>query len=363
MRPFHIPRLRLANHSIASPSSDDPAAVVRRLGAVQAQDYLASLWAIGLRQRTAAEPDIEAAVAAGTIVRTWPMRGTLHYVAAEDVRWMVALLAPRVIKGSAGRHRELGLDDAVFAKCRKVLGRALRDGPITRPALYQALGAARIATAGSRGLHILAQLAHEGLICFGPRAGKQPTLVWLDAWIAPTKPRAAEEALGDLAGRYFATRGPASATDFGWWAGLPLSEVRAAIALAGARLVSDTVGGRTYWRGAAESAVAPSSTAHLLPAFDEYTVAYRDRGDVLDPAYATAVNAGGGMLRPVIVVGGRMVGTWTRALGRDAVTVTLAPFGTVRPAERRMIIAAAERYQRFLQVGQLACRWVVGGKA
>ncbi|MFN0179646.1 MAG: winged helix DNA-binding domain-containing protein [Gemmatimonadales bacterium] len=361
MKVSDIPRLRVASQLIAPPSSADPAAIVGRLGAVQAQDFLGSLWALGLRRRGAVEADIEAAIAAGSIVRSWPLRGTLHFVAADDLRWMLALLAPRMINRSAGRHRQLGLDAAVFARCRKVFARVLRDGqPRSRPTLYAALAAAGIASDESRGLHILGQLAHEGMICFGPRAGRQPTFVLLDAWIPPTPTRPRDEALGELAVRYFATRGPATVADFAWWSGLPVRDARAALELAGDRLRAETIDGQPYWRGGDAGRPSRSAAVHLLPAFDEYTVAYRDRTAVLDPAHARAVNQGGGMLNPVVVADGRVVGTWARSLGAQAVTVAVRPFGRLSRATTDAVEAAAERYRRFLGLERVHCEVPAG---
>lgn len=356
MKLTDIPRLRVASQLIAPPSTDDPAAIVRRLGAVQAQDFLGSLWALGLRRRGAVEADIEAAIGSGAIVRSWPLRGTLHFVAAGDLRWMLALLAPRMIARSAGRHRQLGLDDAAFARCRRVFDRVLRDGrPQTRPALYAALAAAGVATDESRGLHILGRLAQEGMICFGPRAGRRPTFVLLDAWIPPTPTRPKDEAVGDLAGRFFSTRGPATVADFAWWSGLPVREARSAVEAAGGRLRAETIDGQPFWRGAEPVRPSRSSAVHLLPGFDEYTVAYKDRAAVLDPAHARAVNLGGGMLKPVVVADGRVVGTWARTLAGSAVTVTVRPFGRLSRAATVGVEAAAERYRRFLALDRVRC--------
>ena len=178
-----IARQRLANQQIADPTLTRPADVVAWLGAMQAQDYLGALWAIGLRLPGAREATVEQALADRSIVRTWPMRGTLHFVAAADARWMLALLAPRTMAQAAGRFRQLGLDDDAFALSRDACIAALQGGrQLTRAALYQVVEAAHVSTAGQRGIHILWRLAHEQLICFGARAGKQQTFALLDEW-------------------------------------------------------------------------------------------------------------------------------------------------------------------------------------
>jgi hypothetical protein len=173
-----LARYRLHNQHIARAMFDKPSDIVGWLGAVQAQDYLGSLWALGLRTRNATEGDIEKAIAAKTIVRTWPLRGTLHFVAAADVRWMLELLTPRVVAGSEGRRQQLDLDEAIFARSKELFVSALQGGKqLPRDVMYDLLEAAQISTAGGRGLHILWRLAHDGIICFGARQGKQQTLL------------------------------------------------------------------------------------------------------------------------------------------------------------------------------------------
>jgi hypothetical protein len=200
------------------------------LGAVQAQDYLGALWAIGLRLR-AAETAIEQAIATRSIVRTWSMRGTLHFVAAEDVRWMLGLLAPRSLASSLGRLRALELDQAVFNRSRDLFIAALSGGKqLRREAMLELLASANISPGGQRGIHILGRLAQEGLICFGAREGKQHTFALLEEWVPQAMlrlgPKSRDEALAELARRYFTGHGPATLPDFVWWSGLTTSEAR-----------------------------------------------------------------------------------------------------------------------------------------
>src|SRR3954470_18450433 len=138
---------RLANQQVAQPGFAHASEVVAWLGAVQAQDYLGALWAVGLRTPGATEQMIEQALAEKTIVRTWPMRGTIHFVAAADVRWMQELLAPRVVRRTKSRHSQLGLDETVIAASADLLASALQGGKqLTRNAIYELLKQANIAT-------------------------------------------------------------------------------------------------------------------------------------------------------------------------------------------------------------------------
>jgi Winged helix DNA-binding domain len=347
----HIPRYRLRNQHLTGKKFNTAAEVVHWFGAVQAQDYLGALWAVGLRLQHATEKAIEQALAERTIVRTWPMRGTLHFVAAEDVRWMLKLLTPRVMAGSRSRHRQLELDDDVFGRCREIVVSALSGRKqLSRRALYELLESEDITTTNSRGLHILGQLAHEGLICFGTREGKQQTFTLLDEWLPAQKPKERDEALAALARRYFTSHGPATLHDFAWWSGLTMSDANAGIELGRAHLTYETIAGKTYWLASSPSPVNSAATdAHLLPPFDEYTVAYKDRSAMLARLSATRADFGMGVLGPVIVIDGQVVGTWKRALNKSSVTITPSWFAKPKKSEQRALRAAASQYAAFLQ--------------
>src|SRR2546426_1983179 len=239
---------RLLNQQIAQPRFAHPSEVVAWLGAVQAQDYLGALWALGLRTPGATEQSIEGALAEKTIVRTWPMRGTIHFVAAADVRWMLELLAPRVVQRSTSRRTQLGLDETIIAASAEVIARELQGGKqLSRNALYTLLERAHIATDSSRGLHILGRLAHDGLLCFGARAGKQPTFALLDEWVPGAKSLPHDEALAMLALRYFTGHGPATVQDLMWWSGLTTSEAKAGLAAVAPQLGRHVIAGQEYY--------------------------------------------------------------------------------------------------------------------
>jgi hypothetical protein len=335
VNPIAIRRTRLHRQLLANNPAATPHDAVAHFGAIQAQDYLGALWAVGVRTRGAAERDVEQALAERSIVRCWPMRGTLHFVAAEDVRWMLELLAPRVLKRHRLRlERDFELDARALSRSRTAVERALRDGKsLTRPELYATLEKAKIATGNSRGLHILFALAHERVLCFGARRGKQPTFALLDEWLPASKPKSREEALAELARRYFASHAPASAADFAWWSGLTAKEAMEAMSLAGG---VDDVSHPTKWN------------VRLLPPFDEWTLAYKDRSAVLEAALAKRVNAGGGIINALIVIQGEVAGSWTRELRGNQVALTLSPFRPLTAREQRAIDREAARYAAFL---------------
>jgi hypothetical protein len=346
---MNVGRIRLANQLVTKPRFTDPADVVRWHGAVQAQDYVAGLWGVGLRTKGATEATVEEAIARRTIVRTWPMRGTLHFVAAPDVRWMTSLLTPRVIARAQSRHRQLELDDKALARSARLIERALEGGKVLRrDRLYEIWNAGGIATHDSRGLHILGYLAQTGLICFGPRDGKQHTFTLLEEWLPPERPREREAALGELARRYFTSHGPATVQDFAWWSGLTITDARAGLDGARSELTREDIAGRTFWFADATPPRGGARVAHLLPAWDEFTVAYRDRSDIIDPRYSVRVNAGGGVLKPVIVLDGVVVGTWQRSMEKRGATIRPTLFRRLGPDDRRALDKAAARYGRFL---------------
>jgi hypothetical protein len=342
---------RLVSQHIAHPTFERPDQVVSWLGAVQAQDYAGAQWSIGLRLPDATDADIERAVADKTIVRTWPMRGTLHFVAAKDVRWMVELLTPRIVAGAAARRRQLELDDAVLAHSREVLIAALQGGNcLPREALYLVFEEAQISTARQRGLHILWELAHEGLICFGPRQGKQYTFALLDEWLPGAKRLNRDEALAEMALRYFTSHGPATVQDFMWWTGLTARDARFGLEAVKDQLVREDVDGRSYWMSASGLEVqGRQPPVHLLPGFDEYLLGYRDRSAVLDSTSRGHVVPGdNGVFNPTIVIDGRIAGTWKRSVSKGAMNIAYSPFAPLRDVQTRAIAVAAERYARFL---------------
>ncbi len=345
-----IARRRLWSQHIAQPRFDHPSQVVAWLGAVQAQEYLSALWALGLRTRQATEASIEQALADKNVVRTWPMRGTIHFVEASDVRWMLALLTPRVVARGAQRFRELGLDESVVARSKAVFASALQGGKqLKRDEMYARLEQAGISTAGQRGYHLLWRSAQEGLICFAAREGKQHTFALLDEWVPASKALTREESLAEVARRYFTGHGPATLQDFVWWSGLTVADARAGLEMVGSQLARESIGEQTYWASLNAQAVADTSLpAFLLPSFDEYLVGYRDRSAVLDPAHAKQAVPGGGILSATVVVDGQVVGTWKRTIKRDRIVLQVDPFSELGQAATHAVAAAVDRYSKFL---------------
>jgi hypothetical protein len=361
MKPAELLRLRLENQRIARAGFRQPEDAVAWFGAVQAQDYLGSLWAIGLRMRAATEAMVEAAETRRAIIRTWPLRGTLHFVAADDARWMTATLAPRVIaRNSARWQRDFGVTDRLLGRADDIITAALEGGRrLSRERIYQALEAKRIRTGESRGLHLLLVLALRGRLCLAGRQGKQHTFALLDEWVPLSRRLDDDEALTELAVRYFTSHGPATLKDFTWWAGITAKQALAALDGARSMLACLSVDGAQYWwreAGRGGSRAKPKSpSVQLLPAFDEYTVAYEDRSLLVDGARVAKM----ALLSAAVLVDGRIVGTWKRNIGTQSVTVGTTFSRKLSRAESTSLRHAVTAYGDFLGLPAS----LAGGKA
>jgi hypothetical protein len=349
---------RLVSQRIVAPRRcEQPEEVVRWMGAMQAQDYHQALWGIGSRLRSGTAAGVERAIAERRILRTWLMRGTIHFAPPEDVRWLLALCAPRLAAAEARRVEQLGITDAQFARCAELLtGELSGDRRLTRPEVMRLFEEAGIETAGQRGYHILVRLAKSGLICIGPMQGKQQTFVLLDDWAprAESRDLSREQALAVLASRFAVSRGPVTDQDFARWTGIPLSDARRGLAEADG-LGTRAFDGVEHWLAAdAAKGAAPAAgrkRAYLLAGFDEYFLGYKDRDAVLEPAHAERIAPGAnGVFKPIIVVGGQIAGTWARSLRGREVTIALHPFEPAAALADQLKPEAA-RYRDFLGLG------------
>ena len=344
---------RLANQRVTGEKFEKPEDVVRWMGALQAQDYGQAVWAIGARTRSATLADVERALEEAKIIRTWPMRGTIHFVPPENARWMLNLSATRMLAADGRRMAQLDLTVDIMARCRDLFIDALSGGKrLSRPEMMALLEGAGISTQGQRGYHILWYLAQSGVICVGPMEGKQQTFALLDEWAPGSRDLPREEALAELARRYFTSHGPATVHDFAWWAGITVTEARLGLDGAKPALIAETVEGKEYWLPAdtRTPALDNGPGVVLLPGFDEYLLGYKDRGAVLAAEHAQKIVPGNnGIFRPMIVIGGQVVGTWARRLTKKAAQVTLQPFVPLDGTDDQ-VIEAARAYASFVEL-------------
>lgn len=342
---------RLHHHRIGHAAVASPLDVVRGLGAMQAQDYGQALWGIGVRTPGSTAASIEASIAKGEILRTWPMRGTIHFVPAADARWMLSILAPRALGQVAKRMEEAKLTPKTIERCNDLFRKGLAGGQrFQRPELFALLTRAGVKVVPQHHYSIIWHAALHGVIAHGPMDGKQPTFVLLDDWVKKPKKLSADAALVELARRYFTSHGPTTVHDFAWWAGVAMATARDGLEGVKGLLVSERIAGKEYW-GPSDGGVPDAALSvgmHLLPGFDEYFLGYQHRGDIIDPAHAAKVVPGAnGVFKPMIVVDGQVVGTWKRVVKAKSVAIELVPFGKLR-ATKGEIVAAAGRVAEFV---------------
>jgi hypothetical protein len=353
-----IGRLRLASQRLAGAGAASVPELVRWMTAMQAQDLPAALWAVGVRVPGAGIADVRAAIDSGTVVRSWPMRGTLHLVAPEDLRWMLDLTAERLTRSIAARHRQLEITWADVEKARDLaLDRILTDGPVSRAGLFNVFDSGGQPTQGQRGIHLLGTLCRHSWLVLGPLSGNQQLIAAFDEWMPASRQLGREEAIGEFLVRYFRSHGPATLRDFAWWTQLPLTEVRAAFQQVRGQLVELEVDGTSYWLSPdvadlLDSGVPGGRSLHLLPGFDEFVLGYTDRTPVLAAEHFDLIVPGGnGVFKKTVVAAGKVVGTWAlQGTGRGAGVVPelfdeTTPLG---PAVQAALAKAAKRYITFL---------------
>lgn len=343
MKADELLRLRLANQHLDTPRLDDPAQLVAHLGAVQSQDYPAAKWALGVRLRGVSDAQVEQAFAEGKILRTHVLRPTWHFVSPVDIRWMLALTADRVKQAMGTYTRSAGVSDAFMARAEAVMVRALEGGrSLTRAELGAALhqGGLDVANTWMLG-HVMWRAEVDGVLISGPLRGKQHTYALLEER-APTAPDLSrEEALAELTWRYFNGHGPALVADCSWWSGLTISDVKRGLELNRARLQCEKIEDREYWF--ASDSVQPTETmVHLLPNYDEFTVAYRHRELFFDPKLNQSGNPREDIpFADIILACGHVVGNWQRR--------TLETRWWIEPTEamERELEGAVTRYASF----------------
>lgn len=342
----------------------DVAGVVGWFGAMQAQNLASVAWSLGARLPGCTADDVHAALEHREVLRTWPMRGTVHLVPARDARWMLDVLGVRMLAGAATRWAYLGLSGETADRAVEVLRAALAGGArLTRAQCLQTLTDAGISDAGQFRHHLLWYASQRGVTCFGPDIGKEQSFVLLDEWAPHPYQPDRDEALGTIALRYFRSHGPTTRQDFAGWTGLPATDAERGIAAAGAGLTTVRVDGREMYLDPAlldaptTGPAAGDDEVLLLPGFDEYLLGFKDRSLMLDAEHTRAIIPGGnGVFQATIVRGGRVIGTWKRTLTRARAVVELRPLVHLGAADRSRVEDALKPYAHF--VGRpVQARW------
>ena len=342
--------LRTGAQRLHRPRGATAAGLVGHLTGVQAQDLPSAELALRARGTEPTAASVRAArLDERAIVWTWAMRGTLHLLAAEDVRWLLELLAPARIRGARGRLAQLGHEGDTPERAAAAIEALLSaEGPLTRAELAERLAARGFRTEGQATVHLLWFAAMRGVVCHGPERDGAPAFVLLRDWVpeAPA-PRDRDAALAELARRHLAAHAPAEPRDVAAFAGVTVTEARAAFeALAGELDELEGPEGPLWALRGAPPPAAPPGTVRLLPSFDPYLLGWRDRALALPAEHARKVFPGGGWLHPAAVVDGRAAGTWRRGR-RPERRVEVEPFEPLAPAVSAALDAEAADMARF----------------
>jgi hypothetical protein len=345
-----IAQRRLKSQHLAIKKLKTPASLVSYMGAMQAQDFNMVKWAIGARLPAVTEVQVEKSFNAGKMIRTHLMRPTWHLVTPGDVNWLLELTAPRIRSATKSRQKELEIDDKLVTRSHKLIERALEgNNHLTRNELMDILENAGIRARNQRSSHLMICAELDGIVCSGEIRNKEQTYALLRERVPEIKKIDREEALALLARKYFTSHGPASAADFAWWSGLPLRECRHSIELIRSGLLSEKQGETTYWFADSHAPVSHSAeSVHLLPAFDEYTIAYRDRSASLVMEHHKKAVSANGIFKPLIVIDGLVKGIWKRAIKGETVAIELTLFHPLNKKEMKGIERAAQGYGEFL---------------
>jgi hypothetical protein len=352
MDALEIRKLRLYNNGLSNSPFKSVSDAVSYLGAVQAQDFSAAKWALGLRIKNSADEDIEKAFNEGEILRTHVMRPTWHFITPEDIRWMLELTAPRVKTIMTSSNRKLKLYDDLFSKSNATIVKALQDHTyLTRQELKKVLKGIGIDTDVQRLAHIIMWAELEGLICSGSLRGKQFTYALLEERVKKTRKLSRKQALINLATNYFKSHGPAQLKDFSWWSGLTVKDSKEAINSIKQKLNQFTYDDRTYWFFHHKKAEIPDPpSVLLLSIYDEYTISYKDRSDISEARDIERMISMGNALTAVIVLDGKVAGTWRKALKKNTVEISLTPFQKFDEDEKKAVEAEAHRYGEFVGI-------------
>lgn len=323
---------RLISQHIAGGEFTEPAGLIQWMGCMRADDFAAGKWAIGNRVAGSTDKTVEHAFNKGDILWTYVLRPERHFISAADIRWMLALTSPKIKAFNKEIYRALGIDGNLLRKSKRIITMALEKGQLTRGQLWGILADAHIRVDELRLGWMLMDAELDGLICSGGVVGHQVSYALLDHRAPPMAPRKKEELVAELTRRYFRSRGPATIQDFAGWSGLRIRDIHNGVEWNRQWLANEVVNGQVYWFDPSAGAGGDPSSLFLLPALDEWVMAY----------------SGTSFYRPMLVIAGHIAGTWTSVLGKDTVGIKIATPGKLDGASQEAVRREAARYGGFL---------------
>lgn len=349
IKPMDIPSLRLSNQHLTGNKFDDVGDLVDYFGALQSQDFPAAKWSLGLRLKNTTNLDIENAYNEGKILRTHILRPTWHFISPQNLVWIQKLTSSRVKQLMGHYNNKLDLTPKIFTKSNAVITKALQNhNYLTRQELRKALEGVGIKADLQRLAHLMIWAELEGLITSGPLRGKQFTYALVDERIARTKNPSREEALARLTLKYFQSHGPAQLKDFAWWSGLTTKEAGVGISLVESKLVPISLNGKAYWflkgTGNIEKKI---KKIFLLSVYDEYFIGITDRSDILDKEYRSSLPIGNALLTSLLIIDGKVEGTWKRKINKNRIEFKIYPFKTINLTVKKAVEKEAADYAKF----------------
>jgi len=340
--------LRLQTQQISYQQFTQAADLVRHLGAVQSQDFNMALWALGVRLPGSSQNTIEAAINKGKILRTHVLRPTWHFVYPDDIGWMLDLTSRSLRSVMNARNKQLGLTAKVFLKSNSLIEKALSEnGPLTREELMEMLQRSNINTSENRSSHLLYSAEIDKLICSGPMKNKKTTYTLYSAQVKKNEKLEKEEALSRLAVKYFKSHGPATIKDFSWWGGINQRDARIGTEASSKNLQQEKISGETYWIPRDLKLQPFKKTVHFLPAYDEFTISYKDRTPSLHNNHRGKIISVNGIFNPLIIIEGQVAGMWKRSSVKDNVSIQLEFFEKPGKKKESIVWEEAEKYAAF----------------
>jgi hypothetical protein len=349
-----ISEIRLLNQQVINSRFNSPQELVSYMGAMQAQDYNMSQWAVGVRLQDLTVKQVEEAMNKGEIIRTHVLRPTWHLVSSTDIYWMLELTASRIKATAKSRWKELGLDEVTFKKSNAVIEKALRDGKhLNRDEIRIELERT-IPIFDQRLSHLMFRAELDGLVCSGSINEKKQTYALLEERVPNSKIINREDALVELAKKYFRSHGPATLQDFVWWSGLSVTNAKKGMEMIRGEFIAEKIDEQVYWFPDSSHGTVnggnPEEVVQLLPAYDEFIISYKDRSASIPFTEQKKTISNNGLFRPVIVLNGQVAGTWKRTVKKDKVIIETDFFKTPHYSTKHLVEKAAIRFGDFFNV-------------
>ena len=344
-----IASIRLHSQQITNTELSSPQAIVAWMGAMQAQDYQMSLWAVGCRLPQSTMQTIQKAFDDGAILRTHVMRPTWHLVSADDIYWMLELTAPRIKAVTRIRDSTLGIQESHYVNTNALLKDSLSGGKqLTTDELKMIFEKEKIDTKENRFYHYMMKAELDAIVCSGAIKNKKQTYALLSDRVPKPQRFSRDESLAKLAERYFKSHGPATLKDFVWWSGLSVSDARKGLERVTDNFKSEKIESETYWFDSSIADIlTEESSVYVLPAFDEYIISYKKRNAIISAENQKMAFSSNGIFRPLIVIDGQVTGIWKRTTKKNSVVIEPTFFYS-KAISHSIIEKAIQAYGKYL---------------